>query len=291
MQRWKVSTDSWSAQNRTVSKSWNKEKLSLMDPESSDSPTPAAPDSAAPPEVLDLALDTPDGMLRARLAIPPGTLRLSELALSAMALSERIVGLAVRREAQADNAVSCRKGCGVCCRQLVPVSPPEAWIIADVLGAWPAPRRAAVLERFEAITRVLHEGGYRERLLQAKLTDEEVRDLGRDYFNLGQSCPFLDDQGACSIYPCRPSICREYLVTSPPECCADPFGQPVRRITVSVRLSQALAQLTAELLGGEPRVMPLVLVPAWAAEHAAEARRQWPARPLLERLLELMSKK
>ena len=42
-----------------------------------------------------------------------------------------------------------------------------------------------------------------------------MRILGREYFQLGIPCPFLEEE-SCSIYHDRPITCREYLVTSPP---------------------------------------------------------------------------
>ena len=241
-------------------------------------------------QLLDLTLDTPDGELRARVGVPSGPIRLAELAYNALGLDQRLVALAERREARQGRAISCRKGCGACCRHLVPLSPPEAWMMADVVASMPEPRRRAVYGRFEAAVRELEKHGFRERLMQGVETDEAVRELARAYFALWLDCPFLEEE-SCSIHAVRPSICREYMVTTPAELCADPFGQPVRRISVSVRLSKALARLAAELLGGEPQLIPLPLGLAWAAEHAEEGRREWDGRTMLERLLTLMSEK
>lgn len=47
------------------------------------------------------------------------------------------------------------------------------------------------------------------------------------------SLPFLEDD-ACSIHPHRPSVCREYLVTSPAEHCAELGRKLVKRVPVSV---------------------------------------------------------
>ena len=44
-------------------------------------------------------------------------------------------------------AISCKAGCGACCRQLVPVSETEAHHLRDVVEAMPEPRRAAVTAR------------------------------------------------------------------------------------------------------------------------------------------------
>lgn len=252
------------------------------------SPRPAPGTTRA--SLIRLEIQTDDGLLRARLAVPEGGMRLAELAFNAMPLAERLVGLAVGREQKAGRPVTCGPACGVCCRQLVPLSPPEAFMIADLIASMPPPRRDPLLDRFREAARRLHEGGFKQRLLRPPDSEEQTRQLGRAYFDLGLPCPFLLEE-SCSMYPYRPSICREYLVTSPPDCCADPFGGLVARVSVPVRLSKALARLTAELAGGEPTLIPLTLAPLWVAEHPELRIRQWPARPSLERLLELMSEK
>jgi Fe-S-cluster containining protein len=243
-----------------------------------------------PGHLIELALDTPDGPLHARVAVPAGPMRLAELAFNALGLDQRLVGMAERREAREGRSISCRKGCGACCRQLVPVSPPEAWMIADVLASIPEPRRRVLLERFGETAKRLETEGFRERLMKRPESEAEVRALARDYFYLGLACPFLEKE-SCSIHAVRPAICREYLVTSPAEWCANPFEGAIKRVAVSICLSQALARLAAELLGGETQLIPLALAPAWAAEHVAQGRREFEGRTMLERLLQLLSEK
>jgi hypothetical protein len=103
--------------------------------------------------------------------------------------------------------------------------------------------------------------------------------------SLGLACPFLEDE-SCSIHPYRPSICREYLVTSPAEHCAELGRKPVASIPVSIRLSEALSRLTGRLLGVEPEVVPLPMAIEWAVAHREEGQRRWAARLLLEGLVE-----
>src|SRR6185503_11944731 len=50
--------------------------------------------------------------------------------------------------AEAGKAISCRKGCGACCRQLVPISRTEGEALLALVEAMPEDRRAAVRERF-----------------------------------------------------------------------------------------------------------------------------------------------
>ena len=248
-----------------------------------------APDPSAA-SLMTIELDMPEGRLRGRVAIPHGRIRLPELAFSMMPLVDRVMDLAVRRETEQGRAISCCKGCGVCCRQVVPLSPPEAWMLADLLAALPEAQRRGALERFRAVTETLLRHGFKERFLAPQETDEQINALGRDYFKLGLACPFLVDE-ACSIHPYRPSMCREYLVTTPADRCGDPFAHPIGRVKVSIRLSEALSRLSADLLGGAPQLIPLTLAPAWAAEQREAGARAWEGRELFDRLLEHMQKR
>src|SRR5262245_6458524 len=60
-------------------------------------------------------------------------------------LAEVVTAAAVRQVEQQGRSVSCRKGCGACCRQVVPVSPSEARDLARLVAALPEPRRSAVV--------------------------------------------------------------------------------------------------------------------------------------------------
>jgi Fe-S-cluster containining protein len=236
-------------------------------------------------DALNLKLRTPEGEFSAVLRVPPAPMRLAELALSFMGLSGKLTDMAVARETR-DGAkeVSCRKGCGACCRQPVPLSPPEAWLIADIVAGLPPARQAPVREAFAAADEVFTRSTLKQRLLGPMDALDRMKELAFEYFSSGVPCPFLVDE-ACSIHPVRPSICREYLVTSPPEYCARPGSGPVERIPVGVRLSEALANLTGKLLGKPAEVVPLVFALEWAEANRADGERTWEARSLIEGLV------
>jgi Fe-S-cluster containining protein len=185
--------------------------------------------------------------------------------------------MAERREGREGRAISCCKGCGVCCRQLVPLSAPEAWMIADVVASMPEARRRIVYERFVAAARRLEENGFRERLMQPRETDEELMKMGSDYFMLGIACPFLEDE-SCSIYADRPIACREYLVCSPAENCRDPMPGNIEGIQVPAQVSHALAALGHSTAPARPWV-PFILALEWAEQHpdegAPKAGTEW----------------
>ena len=101
-------------------------------------------------------------------------------------------------------------------------------------GGWwrPCRRRVGTTSRARFADR-------EQRLRDAGLADaflQRVDALGADAaralahatcFKLGLACPFLDED-ACSIHPQRPFVCRQYLVTSDPALCADPFALKAR---------------------------------------------------------------
>ena len=87
--------------------------------------------------------------------------------------------------------------------------------------------------------------------------------MGLDYFRLGLACPFLEDE-SCSIHEVRPIACREYLVTTPAEHCANPSAETVRCVPLPGKASEALRK-TGEAAGA-PWV-PLSLALDWAEGH------------------------
>lgn len=237
---------------------------------------------------MQLRVDTRHGLLEAALDLPATGLTLAGLAGAVLPLAGQVEALAARHAAGRMHPPACAKGCGACCRQLVTVSPAEAWMIADLIGALPPPARAATRRRFEQAVAALAQAALRDRLerLDDPALDEAAHyALARDYFTLALPCPFLDDGGACAIHPRRPALCREYLVSSPPARCAEPFARPPARVPLAAEVSQALLGLCAQVLRRPLEPVPLVLAPQWAADHAADALRSWDSRRLMDRFL------
>src|SRR5687767_4295062 len=67
--------------------------------------------------------------------------------------------MALERERAAGRAISCRAGCGACCRQLVAISVVEAESLAQLVAAMPEERAAVIRERFAAALKRLEEAG------------------------------------------------------------------------------------------------------------------------------------
>jgi Fe-S-cluster containining protein len=190
-------------------------------------------------------------------------------------LANTFVEAATAEAADEGQAVSCKKGCGACCRQLVPITVLEAPRIRDLVEALPEPRRAEIRARFAAARERLGEAGLLGRLREPeRIPGEQLAALGLEYFGLGIPCPFLEDE-SCSIHPDRPLACREYLVTSPAENCSRPTPETVACVPMPAKVSRALRPLLAAAGPHAARWVPLVLAPEWAEAHPEEV----PPRP------------
>ena len=154
------------------------------------------------------------------------------------------VAAGVARLPGGEAEVSCRAGCGACCRQLVPVSDIEARALAALVDRQPEPRRTALLTRFEDAARRLDQAGLGEEALAPTRQPMEVqKTLAARYFSQALPCPFLDAE-SCSIHPERPLVCREYLVTSPAALCATAGHPDIDPVAVP-HLSTLAPRITA----------------------------------------------
>jgi len=197
------------------------------------------------------------------VTVPAGPTPLADLLPVFQGLTDAVVARGVARAERNGRTVSCRAGCGACCRQLVPVSESEARALAGLVDGLPEPRRSVVRERFAAGVRRLAEAGVLDRLTRTfTAAGEPVRELGLAYFGLGVPCPFLEDE-SCSIHPDRPLACREYLVTSPAENCKAPSRESIAMVELPGKPSAAVMAIDrAATPGGW---VPLLLAPDWAA--------------------------
>ena len=199
---------------------------------------------------------------------------LQQLASAGAAAGEREAMAAGKR-------ITCAKGCGSCCRQLVAISLVEARALAKLVEDTPEPRRSEIRARFaDAVARLEASGALKRDILDDLAaaefplaeTPEQRRAAG--WFSLGIACPFLENE-TCGIHLSRPLVCREHQVTSPRESCARLFRDPVDRAEPSMRLGPALARATAVIAGGEPVMIPLALSlrESAAVEAALPGRR------------------
>lgn len=130
--------------------------------------------------------------------------------------------------------IVCERGCNVCCEELVVVYLPEAMAVARWLqSAAGAEARGWFLEKYPSWRERAGEGIEREADLNADWERrEEYERAHKEQWKRRVMCAFNHD-GACSIYPVRPMLCREgHAVDTNARCCVDvALVEPPRRLT------------------------------------------------------------
>lgn len=218
---------------------------------------------------------------------PPSRARLDELLPAQREIDNAAIDHAVGKAEAAGQRVTCAKGCSACCRaQPVPVTPPEAYALLRLVEALPAAGRQDVEARFEDRVQRLREAGLSDLLLEqpADLDAERARGIALAYFKLGLVCPFLDDD-ACSIHPQRPFVCRQYLVSSDPALCADPFANKADVIPMPLHAATAALAISESAYARPQHTVPLTLALAYARRHRAELEQRFDAEPLFRQWL------
>ena len=247
-------------------------------------PTGTQPDSVTAEVNLKIA----GAQVRLGLTVPTAPVRAGAILPVFRSLAEAIEADVASDLEKQGKRISCRAGCGACCRQLVPVTQVEARHLAELVGGFPEPRRSTVLARFAEAIRRLDEVGMLDKLRHLEQISPEQREaVGLAYFALGIPCPFLEAE-SCSIHEDRPLACREFLVTSPPEHCADPAAKQVEGVKLPIWLSNVLARFADPEPSGLASRVALPLALEWALSHPDES----PARPgpeWVERLFGMLS--
>ena len=151
-------------------------------------------------------------------------------------------------------------------------------MISGAITELPEPRRAAVLALFtECVERLQAAGLAAEYLSEPKpIPSDQIRDMSSRYLALGLVCPFLEDD-ACSIYPNRPFVCREYLVNTPKELCTNPLSGLVRTVPMVLELAAITLELAAAITGRAQRTVPLTLALVYAQTHRGELEQTYPS--------------
>ena len=142
----------------------------------------------------NVKLASSDWEMAFQVDVAEGSISVKELLPMAQNLSDHIVNATVREIEARGGRISCGKGCGACCRQLVPISEAEARRIAELVESQPEPRRSQVKARFEDAAKRLAEAGLLEKLRQPdRWYREGYRAFGLEYFRQAIPCPFLED--------------------------------------------------------------------------------------------------
>jgi len=161
-------------------------------------------------------------------------------------LTDQVVAHSIELTERKGKSISCKAGCGACCKQPVPVTLLEVEHLNLVVRKMPEKRQQRVRAAFAHHLRAVAEAGLLDRLYNtANLESEQRYQLAKDYFDLGLECPFLENQ-SCGIYQDRPLECREFLVTSNPRYCAELSKQGIEHIERNMWMASALRKLSID---------------------------------------------
>lgn len=231
---------------------------------------------------VQFALTIQNAKIEVRANLPSGAVQPGVLLPILQSLSDKITDLVVTSAQKMGKPLSCREGCGACCRQPVPITQVEARSIAEWLNQQPQERQTALRERFHQAAARLEESGIAQELRSPanRSNSSAMHELGIRYFELGIPCPFLEEE-RCTIHAIRPLRCREYLVVSPAEYCAQPRAKQIVGIKPPVLLSQTLEGWD---VNGDPQPRTwilLAMLDEWLAGHPVQADRPHRTAPEL----------
>src|SRR5665213_4312256 len=113
---------------------------------------------------VNFTLDIGPGRLDASAVVPAGETNLTQLLPVLQDLSSSIIGSTVQIVEREGYSISCRAGCGACCRQLIPLSIFEAEFLAGWIRTLPEERQAEFAARFDAALIQLRDSGLLARM-------------------------------------------------------------------------------------------------------------------------------
>lgn len=181
--------------------------------------------------------------------------------------------------------VSCRAGCTFCCHQRVPITEFEAHRLRRLVDSLPEPRRSEVIARFQTTEERIKSAGANLEIDTATLSMDEIAKRAANYLRLMIPCPFLEND-TCSIYDERPLKCREYLVVSPAQNCADPESNQVQGLPLPLKVFMTAVSLENKAGETQSRWILLTDLLKWTDEN----RPTEPTRTGAELLQEFMSR-
>jgi Fe-S-cluster containining protein len=226
--------------------------------------------------------------------IPSGQCTVLDLLPAARELAHQATAVVIEDARKHGREISCRAGCGACCRQLVVISYVEAQSLAELVANMPPERQSVIRARFADALRRLENAGLLSRdepegsrTLQVPEGDDEATRIevaARLYFQQQIPCPFLEDE-SCSIHPHRPMVCREYHVTSPPENCARLYQVGVERVHPPLHMSSVLARAVHLGAGAPMEMIPLVMSLEWSETNGARLKQSHDGETLFRAMI------
>ena len=231
--------------------------------------------SSAPETVtVEFAVGFAEGKFTATAVVPAGPTNLTQILPVIQSLEDSLIEGVGRQLAEAGKPVSCKAGCAHCCRQLVALNLFEAEALTAWIRSLPESRQQQLAERFHQALLKTSASGLLERMVNENWIAESktAENLALDYLYQRISCPFLEEE-KCSIYPMRPFLCREYMVTSAPDHCIDPATGQSEPVHLPLLFSHSLQSIASQIESDARGWIPLLFLFAWmkAGAHPGEA--------------------
>src|ERR1700679_2489611 len=145
---------------------------------------------------VDFTLAVGPGRLDASVVVPAGNVTLTQILPAIQDLTTNIVGSVIQIVQSEGRQISCKAGCGACCRQLVPLSIFEAEALAEWSATLPEAHQEELRQRFHTALLALKESGILDRMDPDQWVDgsEEAKTIAIDYFAAKVPCPFLESE-------------------------------------------------------------------------------------------------
>lgn len=194
-----------------------------------------------------------DQPLNFEVTVPAKPVKLTRMLPVFHKMTNTMVGLGIDAAKLNGQEVSCKAGCGACCRQPVPITEAEVFQLAALVERMDEPERLAVEQKFDNAVKHFDNIDWFEKVSkcaaaamdgQTEEAQKKLVELVHQYFTEGISCPFLKND-ACSIHEWRPMACREYLVTSPAEFCDDPDPINIKKVEMLFQPSKVVSKISS----------------------------------------------
>lgn len=232
-----------------------------------------------PTETINISLETGGEPVKLGMSVPSEPVKFRAMLPILRKMSNSFIEMGVSQINAAGGDISCRAGCGACCRQIVPISEAEAYDLRGLVDSMPEPRRSEIIDRFRSGLAKLNSDGYFDMLsAAAKGSDADYEVAIKEYFRFQIACPFLENE-SCSIHDSRPVTCREYLVTSPPELCNSAEGTGVKNVRHFFQVKEALISTARDKTPVELPFVPLIRILEWTEANPSDDKikmgRDW----------------
>lgn len=236
---------------------------------------------------LELAVKIAGRPIETEITVPAGPVKPHRMLPVFHQMTNAFVGMGARDAESRGERISCKAGCGACCRQPVPLAEVEVYQIAELVETMPEARRTEIQRRFSEGARHFHELKWFDAMKRCadaasgKSSDAVMKEIGNlvnIYFREGIACPFLENE-SCSIHESRPIACREYLVTSPAGNCANPSTETVHKVDIAAKVSKMLQPFgdsgRLDNLGFLPLIRALEIAEEFPEKYREKAGPEW----------------